>query len=139
MEAALRKHLKRRETLKSETGDSRAELSHVFTTAAGAPIYPRNLNRSLNFIIKTLNVPNLRVHDLRYSAATFAIADRVPTTYVQNMAGTPTFARPRAYTPKSYRQHWVGPRPRPERVIGLVTDKATDAKAKRRSKCRSKA
>jgi integrase len=139
MAAALRKHLERRETLKSEAGDSWAELGYVFTTAAGTPIYPRNLNRSLNIIIKTLNIPHLRVHDLRHSAATFAIADRVPATYVQNMLGHSDIRTTLGVYAKVLPAALGEATSTLERVIGLVTDKATDAKAKRRSKSRSKA
>jgi integrase len=87
MAAAMKKHMQRRERLKLKAGDSWSEMEFVFTTKAGTPIYPRNVKRSLDRILKKAGISHLRVHDLRHSAATFAIADGVPAPYVQEMLG----------------------------------------------------
>ena len=85
--ALLKEHLVRRAALKKKAGRSWLEMNYVFTTAQGTPISPRNVNRSLKAILKRAGIPHLRVHDLRHSAATFAIADGVPAPYVQKMLG----------------------------------------------------
>lgn len=123
----MKKHMQRRERIKAKAGDSWSEMGFVFTTKAGTPIYPRNVKRSLDRILKKAGIPHLRVHDLRHSAATFAIADGVPAPYVQEMLGHSDIRT----TLQVYTK--LVPSTLQEAVATLdrVTDSVTDAKRKR--------
>jgi integrase len=57
----------------------------VFTTGAGTAIEPRNVNRSWTALSAAAGVRPVRLHDLRHSAASFALAAGVDMKVVQTM------------------------------------------------------
>jgi integrase len=114
-------------------------MNYVFTSAHGTPIYPRNVNRSLKAILKRAGIPHLRVHDLRHSAATLAIADGVPAPYVQKMLGHSDVRTTLSVYTKivpSVLQQATGTLDRVTEMPqnSVVTDKVTDTKKKRAKK-----
>lgn len=59
----------------------------VFPSATGGPIHPDNLDRDFNRLIKQAGVKRIRIHDLRHSYATLAIALGNPLKVVSESMG----------------------------------------------------
>lgn len=59
----------------------------VFCTLKGTPIEPRNINRAWYPIREAAGLPRLRIHDLRHSAATFALVLGIAPRAVADMLG----------------------------------------------------
>lgn len=59
----------------------------VFSTLKGTPIEPRNVNRAWDPLRAAAGLPTLRLHDLRHSAATFALVLGIPPRAVADMLG----------------------------------------------------
>ncbi len=60
----------------------------VFTSASGGPLDPANLRRrGFNQLLKRADLPPIRFHDLRHTAATLLLAANVHPKIVQNMLG----------------------------------------------------
>nr|WP_257148212.1 MULTISPECIES: site-specific integrase [Bacillus] len=56
-------------------------------TAAGTPINPANVRRSLNALIKQAAVPKIRFHDLRHTHATILLAKGVNVKVISERLG----------------------------------------------------
>jgi integrase len=59
----------------------------VFCTLKGTPIEPGNVNRAWRPLRAQAGVPDLRIHDLRHSAATFALLLGIAPRAVADMLG----------------------------------------------------
>jgi site-specific recombinase XerD len=59
--------------------------SLVFTTAIGTALEPRNVSRSWTALCVRAGIRPVRLHDLRHSAASFALAAGVDMKVVQTM------------------------------------------------------
>ena len=58
----------------------------VFTSPIGTPIEPRNVTREFRAILTTSNLPRVRFHDLRHTAATLLLAQGVdPRTIMETL------------------------------------------------------
>ncbi len=75
------------------------EVDYVFTTAKGTPVYPDNLNRTLERIAGLASVRVIRIHDLRHTWASLARRAGVPLEIVSEKLG---HARP-SFTADVYR------------------------------------
>ena len=64
----------------------------VFTTAAGEPIGPRNVGYYLSRALAKAGLPQVRVHDLRHTAATLLLKWGTHPKVVQEMLGHSTIA-----------------------------------------------
>jgi integrase len=87
MSREMKRYLSERERRKQNAGELWIDTGFVFVTDHGAPILPRHLNTILTDILTEAGIAHLRVHDLRHSTATFAIADKMPANYVKEMLG----------------------------------------------------
>ncbi|MEX0718453.1 MAG: tyrosine-type recombinase/integrase [Planctomycetaceae bacterium] len=67
--------------------DGKAGRPRVFTNAAGGPIYRRNLLRTCKAILTNADCPEIRLHDLRHTAATLMILAGVPINVVSETLG----------------------------------------------------
>jgi integrase len=85
---ALREHRTRQKEERLLVGPEWQELDLVFTDAFGGPISRRDLTRS-SFapLLKRANLPHIRFHDLRHTAATLALLQKVPVKVVSEMLG----------------------------------------------------
>jgi integrase len=128
MAAVLRVHLQNRARLKAKNAECWQETEHVFVTSHGTPIYPRNVNRKLAATLKIAGIPHLRVHDLRHSAATFAVADSVPGIYVQEMLGHSNISTTMNVYAKVMSATLEHATSTLERILEPVTDLVTDEK-----------
>jgi len=93
---ALRAHRKRQLKERLKAGGNWIDSGLVFTTyrsdkgnKIGAGLHPRNVLRTLRRIIKgaNANLPQVRFHDLRHSAASMLIAEGVELVEVSMLLG----------------------------------------------------
>ncbi len=84
---ALRRHQLRQTEDRQLVGSEWNELDLIFTTATGGPLHPRNIVRAFNQAVERADVPRIRIHDLRHTAATFALREGVHPKLVQEMLG----------------------------------------------------
>ena len=59
----------------------------MFTYADGRPIQPEYLTHRFRALVKELDLPPIRLHDLRHGAATLALASRTDLKVIQQMLG----------------------------------------------------
>jgi integrase len=59
----------------------------MFTYADGRPIRPEYLTHRFRTVIKELDLPPIRLHDLRHGAATPALASHTDLKVIQQMLG----------------------------------------------------
>jgi integrase len=59
----------------------------VFASSVGTPLEPRNLTRQFKTLLATAKLPDMRVHDLRYSRATLLLAQGVNPRVVMETLG----------------------------------------------------
>jgi integrase len=59
----------------------------MFTYADGRPIRPEYLTHRFRALIKELDLPPIRLPDLRHGAATLALASRTDLKVIQQMLG----------------------------------------------------
>jgi integrase len=85
--ASLRKHQALQEQEREWAGDRWKETGYVFTTRIGTPIERRNLLRDWYRIMNVSDLPKLRFHDLRHSAATILFARGVHPKTVMEILG----------------------------------------------------
>lgn len=71
--ATLARHQARQCEEKLKAGDTWVDTGMVFTTTIGTMLDARNLLRAFYAIIRTSDLPRLRFHDLRHSAATLLL------------------------------------------------------------------
>jgi integrase len=85
--SALTHHQMRQEEERAAAGDQWKESGLVFTTTIGTPLDARSVIRRHHAIVKAANIPRLRFHDLRHSAATLLLAQGVSPKYISQMLG----------------------------------------------------
>jgi integrase len=78
------------QTLKEHQDQVRINSGLLFTTSNETPISPRNLLRHFYKALKKADVPKIRFHDLRHTAATFLLKENVHPKIVQEMLGHST-------------------------------------------------
>ncbi|OHX04604.1 tyrosine-type recombinase/integrase [Micromonospora sp. WMMB235] len=83
---ALRRHQERQAAERFDA-DSWADPALVFATAVGTPIHPRNDYRSFREIIRRAGLRQVRLHDLRHTAASVLLAQGVPARVVMEILG----------------------------------------------------
>jgi integrase len=84
--AVLLEH-RERQAAERLDADSWAEPRLVFATRLGTPIHPRNDYRSFREIIRQANLRQIRIHDLRHTAASVLLANGVPARVVMEILG----------------------------------------------------
>src|SRR3954451_14789678 len=67
--------------------DSWADSTLVFTTRVETPVHPRNDYRSFRELIQQTNLRQVRIHDLRHTAASVLLAQGVPARVVMEILG----------------------------------------------------
>jgi integrase len=106
------------------------DLDLVFPSLLGGPIDPARVNESLHTALHKANLPRLRVHDLRHTAATLLLEEGAHPKVVQDLLGHSTIAM----TLDLYSH--VTPRLQQQAVSkmqGLVFDDLPPAQSNRRS------
>lgn len=84
---ALRQHRTRQHRERLLVGPAWAETDLVFPTSIGTILHPRNLVRDFKAAVERAGVPEIRLHDLRHTAATLALTAGAHPKQVQEMLG----------------------------------------------------
>lgn len=84
---ALRQHLVGQEKERITAGSLWQGSSCVFTTLIGTPTDPRNDFRQFKKLLARADLPSVRVHDLRHTAASLLLAQNVPARVVMEILG----------------------------------------------------
>ena len=77
----------RRSDARTRTGPGWRQGRPMFTYADGRPIRPEYLIHRFRTLIKELDLPPIRLHDLRHGAATLALASHTDLKVIQQMLG----------------------------------------------------
>jgi integrase len=77
----------RRSDSRTRTGPGWRQGRPMFTYADGWPIRPEYLTHRFRTLIKELDLPPIRLHDLRHGAATLALASHTDLKVIQQMLG----------------------------------------------------
>jgi len=83
----MRKHLDFQFQEKSQLGDNWQENDLMFPSAVGTPADHRNLYRDFKKILKIAELPDMRFHDLRHTAATLMLEQGIHPKVVQERLG----------------------------------------------------
>ncbi len=59
----------------------------IVKTSSDKPVSPRNVVRHFKQVLEREELPNIRFHDLRHTAATFLLKENVHPKVVQEMLG----------------------------------------------------
>jgi integrase len=85
--AALRAHQARQDDERTTAGSLWRGSLCVFTTPIGTPIDPRNDYRQFRALLARGDLPAVRLHDLRHTAASLLLAQQVPARVVMEILG----------------------------------------------------
>jgi integrase len=85
--AALKAHEKKQAVERETAGDEWTDLGLVFTTDVGTPIDPSNIRRNFDAMCEKAGLGHWHPHELRHSAASIMLAQRVPLEVVADVLG----------------------------------------------------
>ena len=77
----------RRSDARARTGPSWRQGQAMFTYADGRPIRPEYLTHRFRQLVRELDLPPVRLHDLRHGAAALALASHADLKVIQQMLG----------------------------------------------------
>ena len=84
---ALKEHRLRQNKQRDDAGDKWQERGLVFTNASGSFMRPYSVLEWFSRILKDADLPHMRFHDLRHSAATILLSKGVQPKVVQELLG----------------------------------------------------
>ncbi len=87
---ALRAHRTRQKMDQLVAGSRWADSGHVFATMLGRPHHAATITRCFQAALDRAELPRVRFHDLRHSAATFLLAQGMTLEDVKNQLGHST-------------------------------------------------
>jgi integrase len=90
--AALREHQAHQEQERADVGSAWRDSGLVFTRPDGAPIHPDLITDWFRRLARAAGLPPIRLHDVRHSYATAALAAGVPAKVVSERLGHATVA-----------------------------------------------
>ena len=85
--AALREHRARQAEERLMVGPGWQDSGLVFTWADGRPLHPERFSRWFERLAREAGLPKIRLHDVRHSYATAALAAGVPAKVVSERLG----------------------------------------------------
>lgn len=85
--ASVMRHHRVRDVMREAAGTSWRENDLVFTSSIGTPVHPSNLTKRLRSVLTSAGVRIIRVHDMRHTSATLALANNVPLDAVSQSLG----------------------------------------------------
>jgi integrase len=83
----LRDHRERQEQERLFAGERWREHNLIFPSTIGTPMEPRNLLRHFKGLLQRADLPVIRFHDLRHTAATLMLKQRIHGKIVQERLG----------------------------------------------------
>jgi integrase len=90
--AALRQHQARQAADRAAVGPAYEDSGLVFTHLDGSPIHPQRFSDWFRQHLRAAGLPAIRLHDLRHSYATAALAAGIPAKVVSERLGHATIA-----------------------------------------------
>ena len=90
--AALQEHQAQQEQERTEVGSAWMDSGLVFTRPDGSPIHPDLITDWFRRLARNAGLPPIRLHDVRHSYATAALAAGVPAKVVSERLGHATIA-----------------------------------------------
>jgi integrase len=90
--AALHEHKARQEQERAEVGSAWTDSGLVFTRPDGAPLHPDLITDWFRRLAQAAGLPKIRLHDVRHSYATAALAAGIPAKVVSERLGHATVA-----------------------------------------------
>jgi integrase len=90
--AALQQHKTRQDQERAEVGSAWRDSGLVFTRPDGAPIHPDLVTNWFRRLARAAGLPPIRLHDVRHSYATAALAAGIPAKVVSERLGHATIA-----------------------------------------------
>ena len=90
--AALVEHKARQEQERADVGSAWMDSGLVFTRPDGSPIHPDLITAWFRRLARAAGLPPIRLHDVRHSYATAALAAGVPAKVVSERLGHATIA-----------------------------------------------
>jgi integrase len=83
---ALESHRTRQQEERVATGPAWVDTGLVFTSPVGTALDSRNVTREFHAMLELANLPSVRFHDLRHTAATLLLAQGVdPRTIMETL------------------------------------------------------
>jgi len=83
----LKQHRTRQLEAKLKAGSEWQERDLVFCTSLGTPLNPNKVVARFKTVLKRAELPEIRFHDLRHSAATILLSMEVHPKVVQELLG----------------------------------------------------
>lgn len=90
--SSLREHLDRQASERFSGGVAWVESGYVFVDESGEPLLPQRITKMFAAAIARADVPTIRLHDVRHTMATNALAVGVHPKVVQEQLGHSTIA-----------------------------------------------
>ena len=87
---ALDKHRRQQQADRLRAGPDWHDLALIFATPTGRPLSGELVNRHFHAALRRAELPDVRVHDLRHTAASLLLARGVHPKVVQEMLGHST-------------------------------------------------
>ena len=84
---ALRSHRVRQLEQRMLSGSAWTDQGFVFTNRDGGPLESRNVTKAFQRVLRELDLPTLRFHDLRHTAATLLLAQGVDVRTIMETLG----------------------------------------------------
>jgi integrase len=76
------------------------DTDHVSTTPDGSIIHPNRLSSAFSRHVRAAGLPTIRLHDLRHSYATAALAANAPAKVVSERLGHANMSIEHRHTPR---------------------------------------
>ena len=89
-DSLIKRLLEQKEVIEREKralGDNYMDMDLVVCTKHGHWVHPHNFGREFRKIVKSLNLPSIRLHDLRHTHATFLMSKGINPKIVQERLG----------------------------------------------------
>ncbi|MHB8453083.1 MAG: site-specific integrase, partial [Mycobacteriales bacterium] len=83
--AVLRLHRRRQQAERERWGSAWTDTGLVFTREDGAALHPEYVSRHFARLVRTADLPPIRLHDLRHGAASLALAGGADLKVVSDM------------------------------------------------------
>jgi integrase len=90
--AALREHQARQQQERADVGSAWIDSGLVFARPDGSPIHPDLITDWFRRLARAAGLPPIRLHDVRHSYATAALAAGIPAKVVSERLGHATIA-----------------------------------------------
>lgn len=118
----LRRHRELQEADRAEWGSDYLDRNLVFCKEDGTPIHPHTFSQAFERQVVKVDVPKIRLHDLRHTHATVALAAGIPVKVISERLGHES----PAFTLKQYTHVIPGMQADAARVVAQLVKECDD-------------